>query len=79
MQLPLTYILCFVTMGPFDTLTKMFWAGLANPLEDISADVHSINIELEELDRNGRRSMVEDGSGASCRLQYVSFPRPDNH
>lgn len=44
-------------MAPFDIITKMFRSGLASPFEAETTNVlQLINIELEELDHDGRRS-----------------------
>lgn len=56
-------------MAPFDILTKMFRSGLATPLEAETTNVlQLINIELEELDHDGRRSTEK------TRRRYVIKP-----
>lgn len=45
-------------MAPFEMLTRIFRVGLAKTLEPESAQLlQLINIELEELDHDGRRSL----------------------
>lgn len=66
--------LCFAMMAPFEVLAQILRTGLPGQFEAKPTEMlQPINIELEELDHDGRRSMERRKKRISLRPVAVGL------